>query len=196
MSNRIATINRKTNETEIKLSIDLDGDGESEIVTGIGFFDHMLTQIARHGLLHLSIQASGDLHIDDHHTVEDVGIALGTAIKEAIGDKRGITRYGHAIVPMDEALVLVALDFSGRGLFTPDLTFTSNKIGTFDVQLVEEFFQAVAANAGITLHIRQITGSNSHHIAEGAFKAFGRSLATAVAVNPRITGIPSSKGTL
>jgi len=196
MSKRTATFNRKTNETNITISINLDGDGESEIVTGIGFFDHMLTQIARHGLLHLSIQASGDLHIDDHHTVEDVGIALGTAIKQAVGDKKGITRYGHSIVPMDEALVLSSLDFSGRGLFTPDLNFSTDKIGAFDTQLIVEFFQAIAANAGITLHIRQLAGSNSHHVAEAAFKSFGRSLADAVAINPRVSGIPSSKGAL
>jgi imidazoleglycerol-phosphate dehydratase len=196
MSKRTAAVTRKTNETAITIAIDLDGDGESEIVTGIGFFDHMLTQIARHGLLHLSIKATGDLHIDDHHTVEDVGIALGTVIKEAIGSKSGITRYGHAIVPMDEALVLCALDFSGRGLFTTDITFTAEKIGTFDTQLVVEFFQAVAANAGITIHIKQLAGSNAHHVAEGAFKAFGRSLAEAMSFDPRVKGIPSSKGSL
>ena len=196
MSKRIATINRKTSETEIAITVDIDGDGESEIITGVGFFDHMLTQIARHGLLHLSIQATGDLYIDDHHTVEDVGIALGSAIKTAIGDKKGIARYGHAFVPMDEALVLCALDFSGRGLFTPDLTFSNDKIGSFDTALVVEFFQAVAANAEITLHIRQITGSNSHHVAEAAFKAFGRALAQAAAIDLRVKGIPSSKGAL
>jgi imidazoleglycerol-phosphate dehydratase len=196
MNKRSGTVNRKTKETAIAITVDLDGDGESEIVTGIGFFDHMLTQIARHGLLHLSIQASGDLHIDDHHTVEDVGIALGTAIKDAVADKQGITRYGHSIVPMDEALVMTALDFSGRGLFVPALSFSSDKIGAFDTQLVTEFFQAVAANAGITLHIREITGNNSHHVAEAAFKSFGRALGQAVAIDPRVKGVPSSKGTL
>jgi imidazoleglycerol-phosphate dehydratase len=196
MSKRTASISRKTSETDIAVAIDLDGDGESEIVTGVGFFDHMLTQIARHGLIHLSVTASGDLHIDDHHTVEDVGISLGSAIRQAIGDKRGITRYGQSVVPMDEALVLCALDFSGRGLFTADLTLGSEKIGMFDTELVKEFFQAVAANAGITLHIKQIAGSNSHHIVEAAFKAFGRALRQAVKTDPRVTGIPSSKGAL
>jgi imidazoleglycerol-phosphate dehydratase len=196
MSNRNATVNRKTSETEISVRLDLDGSGESEILTGVGFFDHMLTQIARHGLLHLAVSAIGDHHIDDHHTVEDVGIAFGTALQEAIRDKQGITRYGHAIVPMDEALILCAVDFSGRGLFVEQLALKSGKIGTFDVELVPEFFQAVAANAKMTVHIQQFAGNNTHHIIEGAFKAFGRALAAAVAIDPRIKGIPSSKGTL
>jgi len=194
---RIATIRRTTNETDITLRLDLDGDGASEIATGVGFFDHMLTHIARHGLLSLMVQAIGDTHIDDHHTVEDIGIALGAALREAVGDKRGITRYGDAAVPMDETLVLCALDFSGRGAFYTDLTFPDTRIGpTFASELVEEFFHAVARNAGMTLHLRLLTGKNAHHIAEGAFKAFGRALAEAVRFDPRVTGIPSTKGVL
>ncbi len=193
---RKAEISRKTGETNIRVKLELDSDGSSEIVTGVGFFDHMLTQIARHGLLHLTIQAQGDLHIDDHHTVEDVGIALGTALKEAIGDKAGITRYGHSLLPMDEALVLCALDFSGRGFLAFDLSFGSPKIGTFDSELVLEFFRAVAMNAGLTLHLKQLAGTNAHHIAEAAFKAFGRALEMAVRRDDRIAGVPSSKGML
>lgn len=194
---RTATIERRTSETQIRLTVDLDGTGQSEIVTGVGFFDHMLTQIARHGLLTLSIAAEGDLHIDDHHTVEDVGIALGSALKQAVGDKSGIARYGHAIVPMDEALVLCALDFSGRGHLEADLHFPSPKIGTFDTELVVEFFRAVAINGGITLHLRHMAGANSHHICEGAFKAFGRALDMATKHDGRLTDVvPSSKGVL
>ncbi|BDI28474.1 imidazoleglycerol-phosphate dehydratase [Capsulimonas corticalis] len=193
---RTAVVARKTRETDIQLSVTLDGDGESEIVTGVGFFDHMLTHIARHGLLHLTVQAEGDLHIDDHHTVEDIGIALGTALREASGDKKGIVRYGHAVVPMDEALVTCALDWSGRGLLVSDFAFPSDKIGTFDTELVAEFFRAVAANAGLTLHFEQRRGSNSHHIAEAAFKAFGRALDAAKRHDARVQGIPSTKGSL
>ena len=193
---RQAEITRKTSETDITLSVTLDGDGGSEIVTGVGFFDHMLTHVARHGLLHLSLQAAGDLHIDDHHTVEDVGIALGQALREAVGDKAGIARYGHALVPMDEALVSCALDWSGRGLLVDDFQFTAPKIGTFDTELVPEFFRAVAHNAGLTLHFEQRRGRNAHHIAEAAFKAFGRALDMAKRRDDRITGIPSTKGIL
>ncbi len=193
---RLASLTRRTQETDITLIVNLDGDGKSEIVTGVGFFDHMLTHVARHGLLHLTVQASGDLHIDDHHTVEDVGIALGQALREAIGDKAGITRYGQAIVPMDETLIVCALDWSGRGLFVSDLTFPSSKIGTFDTDLVNEFFQAVATNAGLTLHLEQRRGKNAHHIAEAAFKAFGRALDMAKRHDDRIQGIPSTKGVL
>jgi imidazoleglycerol-phosphate dehydratase len=196
VATRSASVARKTSETDISLTVHLDGNGDSEIFTGVGFFDHMLTQIARHGLLRLSLNATGDLHIDDHHTVEDVGIALGIAIKDALGDKAGITRYGHSVVPMDEALVLCALDFSGRGMFVSDLAFSSPKIGTFDTELTVEFFRAIAHNAGMTLHIRQLAGTNAHHITEAAFKAFGRALATAVRIDPRISGVPSSKGSL
>jgi len=193
---RQATIARKTKETDISLTVDLDGDGESEIVTGVGFFDHMLTHIARHGLLHLTVKAAGDLHIDDHHTVEDVGIALGQALKDASGDKRGIVRYGNAIMPMDEALVSCALDWSGRGILVSDFDFRSPKIGTFDTDLVAEFFRAVAANAGITLHFEQRRGENAHHIAEAAFKAFGRAFDMAKRHDDRVKGIPSTKGSL
>ncbi len=193
---RVAEIARQTSETDIALRVDLDGDGASEIVTGVGFFDHMLTHVARHGLLHLSIRAQGDLHIDDHHTVEDVGIALGQALKEAVGDKAGIRRYGDAAVPMDEALVLCALDWSGRGLLVDDFQFDAPKIGTFDTELVAEFFRAVAANAGLTLHFEQRRGRNAHHVAEAAFKAFGRALDMAKRHDERIVGIPSTKGTL
>ena len=166
---RRATLTRRTSETEITLAVSLDGDGSSEILTGVGFFDHMLTHVARHGLLHLTVQASGDLHIDDHHTVEDIGIALGTALREAVGDKAGLVRYGQALVPMDEALVSCALDWSGRGLLVQDFSFAAPKIGTFDTELVAEFFRAVAANAGFTLHFEQRRGANAHHVAEAAF---------------------------
>ncbi|HEX5322705.1 MAG TPA: imidazoleglycerol-phosphate dehydratase HisB [Capsulimonadaceae bacterium] len=193
---REARVERKTGETNIRIKLALDGDGSSEIVTGVGFFDHMLTQVARHGLLHLTVRAEGDLHIDDHHTVEDVGIALGTALKEAVGDKAGITRYGHSLLPMDEALVLCALDFSGRGFLAFELSFESPKIGTFDSELVLEFFRAVAMNAGLTLHLKQLAGANAHHIAEAAFKAFGRALEMATRRDARIAGVPSSKGLL
>ena len=193
---RQAALTRRTSETDIALSVSLDGDGGSEVVTGVGFFDHMLTHVARHGLLHLSIKATGDLHIDDHHTVEDVGIALGQTLREAVGDKVGIARYGHALVPMDEALVSCALDWSGRGLLVHDFAFAAPKIGTFDTELVAEFFRAVAANAGLTLHFEQHRGTNAHHIAEAAFKAFGRALDTAKQRDERVLGIPSTKGTL
>lgn len=196
-SGRTSTVRRATSETDISLSLNLDGDGASEIKTGVGFFDHMLTHIARHGLLSLTVSAAGDTYIDDHHTVEDVGIALGQALREAVGDKRGIARYGDATVPMDETLVLCALDFSGRGAFYTNLQFPDTRIGpTFASELVEEFFHAVARNAGMTLHIRTLAGTNAHHIAEGAFKAFGRALAMAVRHDPRVTGIPSTKGVL
>lgn len=196
MSERQAHIERQTNETQISLHVDLDGDGSSEILTGVGFFDHMLTHVARHGLLHLTVQASGDLHIDDHHTVEDVGIALGQALREAAGDKAGIARYGHALLPMDESLVSCALDWSGRGLLADDFQFPSPKIGTFDTELVPEFFRAVASQAGLTLHFEQRRGRNAHHIAEAAFKAFGRALDMAKKRDERVGGIPSTKGIL
>jgi imidazoleglycerol-phosphate dehydratase len=193
---RTASIQRATSETAIDLSINLDGQGTSTLTTGVGFFEHMLTQIARHGLVDLTINASGDLHIDDHHTVEDVGIVLGMALREALGDKSGIARYGDATVPMDEALVLCALDFSGRGQAYIDLDIRDSRIGTFATELVEEFFHAVARNAGMTLHIRSLAGNNAHHVVEGAFKAFGRALRMAIANDPRVVGIPSTKGSL
>ena len=193
---RTASIQRATSETAIDLSINLDGQGTSTLTTGVGFFEHMLTQIARHGLIDMTINASGDLHIDDHHTVEDVGIVLGMALREALGDKSGIARYGDATVPMDEALVLCALDFSGRGQAYIDLDIRDSRIGTFATELVEEFFHAVARNAGMTLHIRSLAGKNAHHVVEGAFKAFGRALRMAIANDPRVVGIPSTKGSL
>ncbi len=193
---REAKVTRQTSETNIALTLMLDGDGGSEIVTGAGFFDHMLTHIARHGLLHLTLRADGDLHIDDHHTVEDVGIALGLALRDAVGDKAGLTRYGFSLLPMDEALVSCALDWSGRGLLVHDFAFPSPKIGTFDTELVPEFFRAVAANAGVTLHFEQRRGTNAHHIAEAAFKAFGRALDMAKRLDSRVGGIPSTKGVL
>lgn len=193
---RTASIQRATSETAIDLSINLDGQGTSTLTTGVGFFEHMLTQIARHGLIDMTINASGDLHIDDHHTVEDVGIVLGMALREALGDKSGIARYGDATVPMDEALVLCALDFSGRGQAYIDLDIRDSRIGTFATELVEEFFHAVARNAGMTLHIRSLAGMNAHHVVEGAFKAFGRALRMAIANDPRVVGIPSTKGSL
>lgn len=196
-ASRRAEIRRQTSETAITLSLHLDGDGKSDLQTGVGFFDHMLTHIARHGLLSLAIAATGDLHIDAHHTVEDVGIVLGQALREAVGDKRGLTRYGHAIVPMDESLVLCALDFSGRGGLFFEVAFPTPKIGTFDTELVREFFNAVAQNAGMTLHFQLMAGKNAHHIAEAAFKAFGRALDMATRLDERTRNtIPSTKGVL
>lgn len=193
---RSATISRKTSETDIRLTVDLDGDGSSRIATGVGFFDHMLTHIARHGLLNLTVEAHGDLHIDDHHTVEDVGIALGKALAEALGDRAGITRAGNIAVPMDEALVFCAIDISGRGFLACDLDLPTPMLGDFTTELVPEFFRAVAVNAGWTVHIKQWAGANTHHIIESAFKAFGRATAQAIARDPRVKGIPSTKGVL
>jgi imidazoleglycerol-phosphate dehydratase len=193
---RLASLSRETSETKIVLDLTLDGDGSSSLGTGVGFFDHMLTHVARHGLLTLSIQADGDLHIDDHHTLEDVGIVFGQALRLAVGDKKGMARYGDATVPMDESLVLCALDFSGRGGAHVALDFPDTRIGTFAVELVEEFFHAVAREAGLNLHLRLICGKNAHHIAEAAFKAFGRALRQAIALDARVTGIPSTKGVL
>ncbi|RME48237.1 MAG: imidazoleglycerol-phosphate dehydratase HisB [Chloroflexi bacterium] len=187
---------RKTSETDIRLELNLDGTGQADIQTGVGFFDHMLTLMSAHGLFDLTLRAEGDTHIDDHHTVEDVGIVLGQAIRQALGDKAGIRRYGHALVPMDEALALVALDCSGRGLLAWDVQFTRDKIGTFDTELTEEFVRAVAHNAGITLHVRMLAGHNAHHVAEAIFKALGQALRQAVALDPRREGIPSTKGRL
>jgi imidazoleglycerol-phosphate dehydratase len=195
-SPRSAEIRRSTTETEIFLSLVLDGDGTSQFSTGVGFFDHMLTHIARHGLMNLTVEAKGDLHVDDHHTVEDVGIVLGQALRQVVGDKKGMVRYGSATIPMDESLVLCALDFSGRGGLYFELTFPDSRIGTFASELVEEFFRAVAVNAGMTLHFQQLAGRNAHHIAEAAFKAFGRALDAATRLDDRIIGIPSTKGTL
>lgn len=194
---RTAEIIRNTAETKIQLKLELDGTGASEIRTGCGFLDHMLTLFAKHGRFDLMINCDGDTWVDDHHTVEDVGIALGQAFSEALGEKRGINRYGSQILPMDESLVLCAVDLSGRAYLGYELPIPSQKIGTFDSELVEEFWLGFIRNAQATLHIRLITGSNSHHIAEGAFKAAGRALRTAVAVDAAFSNeIPSTKGVL
>ena len=194
---RQATINRKTAETEITVEIDLDGTGSYDNKTGVGFFDHMLDQLARHALIDMKVRATGDLHIDDHHTVEDTGIALGQALREALGNKRGIRRYGECHLPMDEAQVRCALDLSGRAFLVWNVDFPTPKIGTFDTELVREFFTAFAGNGGITLHVDRLHGFNSHHIAEAAFKAVARSLRDAVETDPRkADAIPSTKGAL
>jgi imidazoleglycerol-phosphate dehydratase len=194
---RQAEVTRNTAETQITIKINLDGTGKSSLSTGIGFFDHMLDQIARHGLIDLDIQARGDLHIDGHHTVEDVGITLGQAMAKAVGDKKGIRRYGHAYVPLDEALSRVVVDFSGRPGLDMHVPFKSGMIGTFDTQLTYEFFQGFVNHAFITLHIDNLKGENSHHQAETVFKAFGRALRAALEIDPRAAGaIPSTKGCL
>lgn len=194
--NRIASIKRNTYETRIKISLDIDGSGVNDINTGVGFFDHMLTHISKHGFLDLNIDCEGDLDVDCHHTVEDVGIVLGKCFAEALGDKEGIRRYGYAIVPMDEALVLCALDFSGRSYLNFDGKFTAPSIGLFDLEMVEEFFRAVADNCGMTLHIKVLDGRNNHHIAEAMFKAFGKAVDMAVSIDDRIDGVLSTKGML
>jgi len=197
MTQRTAEVRRDTKETQIFVRINLDGTGQSELSTGIGFFDHMLDQIARHGLIDLHIQATGDLHIDGHHTVEDVGIALGQAVAIAVGDKKGIRRYGHAYVPLDEALSRVVVDFSGRPGLEMHVPFKSGMIGHFDSQLAFEFFQGFVNHAFVTLHIDNLRGENAHHQAETVFKAFGRALRDALELDPRALGvIPSTKGTL
>lgn len=194
---RSAKINRNTLETQISVSINLDGSGVSKFDTGLGFLDHMLDQIARHGMMDIEVNANGDLHIDAHHTVEDIGITLGQAFAQAIGDKKGIRRYGHAYVPLDEALSRVALDISGRPGLSFDCNFTRAAIGNFDVDLVHEFFQGFVNHANVTLHIDNLKGHNAHHQAETIFKAFGRALRMAVELDPRMTGItPSTKGSL
>jgi imidazoleglycerol-phosphate dehydratase len=194
---RIAEITRNTAETRIRVKINLDGTGQARLSTGIGFFDHMLDQIARHGLIDLDIEADGDLHIDGHHTVEDVGITLGQAFHQAVGDKKGIRRYGHAYVPLDEALSRVVVDFSGRPGLVMDVPFKSGMIGTFDTQLAHEFFQGFVNHAFVTLHIDNLKGENAHHQAETVFKAFARALRSALERDPRAAGmIPSTKGSL
>jgi imidazoleglycerol-phosphate dehydratase len=195
--NRVADIQRNTKETQIRVRVDLDGTGEATLSTGIGFFDHMLDQIARHGLFDLTIEAKGDLHIDGHHTVEDVGITLGMAVAQAVGDKKGLTRYGHAYVPLDEALSRVVVDFSGRPGLEMDVPFRSGMVGGFDTQLAHEFFQGFANHALVTLHIDNLKGQNAHHQCETVFKAFARALRMALAVDPRAANqIPSTKGSL
>ena len=194
---RKATVKRKTKETEVEVSIDLDGEGRSSIETGIGFLDHMLDLLARHSRIDITVKAKGDLHIDDHHTAEDTGIALGQAVKQALGDMKGITRYADVHVPMDEALTRVAIDISGRPFLVFKAEFVRDKVGSFDTELVQEWFQAFAMNSGITLHAETLYGSNDHHIAESCFKGLARALRAAVAIDPRAKGeVPSTKGTL
>ncbi|WP_417067929.1 imidazoleglycerol-phosphate dehydratase HisB [Niveibacterium terrae] len=194
---RQADITRNTLETRIRVRLDLDGSGQASLATGIGFFDHMLDQIARHGLIDLTVEAQGDLHVDGHHTVEDVGIALGQALAQALGDKRGLTRYGHAYVPLDEALSRAVVDLSGRPGLVFECVFTAAAIGELDTQLVYEFFQGFVNHAGVSLHLDNLRGRNAHHQCETLFKAFGRALRMATTPDPRAAGsIPSTKGTL
>ena len=194
---RQAEIIRKTGETDIRILLNADGTGEREISTGVGFLDHMLELFARHGRFDLKVACAGDTRVDDHHTTEDIGIALGLALDKALGDRKGITRYGQTILPMDESLILSAVDLSGRGLLAYDLQIPTEKVGTFDTELTEEFFRALAHNARMTLHLRQLAGSNSHHIIEGAFKSVARSLRAAVKIDPEYAEeIPSTKGVL
>ncbi len=193
---RSARVNRTTNETDISISLSIDGSGQAKIATGVGFLDHMLTLWAVHGLFDLEIQAQGDLHVDYHHTVEDVGIGLGMAISRAMKDLKGINRYGLKVIPMEESLCEVALDFCNRPFFVFNCSFPTEKIGAFDTELVEEFLRAVVVNSGITLHVNVRYGKNSHHIAEAIFKAFGRALNQATGINPNTEGVPSSKGML
>lgn len=194
---RTAQVERNTSETQIRVRINLDGTGVAKLATGIGFFDHMLDQIARHGLIDLDIEAKGDLHIDGHHTVEDVGITLGQAVAQAVGDKRGLVRYGHAYVPLDEALSRVVIDFSGRPGLHMFVPFKSGMVGAFDTQLAFEFFQGFANHAGVTLHIDNLRGENAHHQAETVFKAFARALRMALGLDPRAAHlVPSTKGSL
>ena len=194
---RKARITRKTAETDISVDLDIDGTGQSDCQTGIGFFDHMLDQLARHSLIDLKLRAKGDLHIDDHHSVEDSGIALGQALAKALGDKRGIRRYGSCLLPMDDALVRASLDLSGRPYLVWNVAMPTPKIGAFDTELVREFFQALSTHAGITLHVDALHGLNSHHIAEAAFKSVARALRAAVETDPRMAdAIPSTKGAL
>jgi imidazoleglycerol-phosphate dehydratase len=193
---RTAFVQRNTLETQVSVRVDLDGTGKSKLATGIGFLDHMLDQIARHGLIDLEVEAKGDLHIDAHHTVEDIGITLGQALGQAFGDKKGLRRYGHAYVPLDEALARAVVDLSGRPGLVFEVPFTRPTIGEFDVDLVREFFQGLVNHAAITIHIDGLRGDNSHHQAETVFKAFARALRMAVEPDPRASGVPSTKGSL
>ncbi len=193
---RKAEINRKTNETKIHIMIDLDGTGEAEVNTGIGFFDHMLTLFARHGFFDLTVQVKGDLNVDCHHTVEDTGIALGEAIRDAVGNKKGIRRYGHCVLPMDEVLSLCAIDLSGRPYYCSDAVFTTDRIGSFDTEMIREFFYAVSYSAGMNLHFCMLRSGNNHHMAEAMFKSFAKSLDEAVSYDQRIEDVLSTKGTL
>lgn len=196
MNKRIASEKRVTKETDIELKIDLDGTGNNNISTGIGFFDHMLDGFARHGFMDLSVKVTGDTEVDDHHTIEDTGIVLGKALNAALGDKRGIRRFGNAVIPMDDALVMVTVDISGRPYLSFNLDFPTEMIGGMHAEMVREFFYAVSYSFGINLHVNMISGQNSHHIAEAAFKAFGRALDEAVSIDERIEGVLSTKGSL
>ncbi len=197
MAGRIAYIERKTNETDIKLELHIDGTGQTKIDTGIGFFDHMLNSFARHGFFDLKAIVKGDLYVDSHHTIEDTGIALGEAIKKAVGDKKGIKRYGQRLLPMDETLVMCAVDLSGRPYLCFDMDFTVDQVGYFDTEMVKEFFYAVSYSSGMNLHIKQINGSNNHHLIEAAFKAFAKALDEATQIDPRMKdAVLSTKGTL
>lgn len=193
---RKAEVERKTKETQIKVTLNLDGTGESSISTGVGFFDHMLTALSKHSLIDMTVQAKGDLEIDPHHTVEDVGIVIGKALDKALGDKAGILRFGWAVVPMDEALVLSSIDISGRGMLCYDVDIEQEKIGALDTVLISEFFEGLARNAGITLHIRKLAGADPHHTAEAVFKSFAKALSMAVSTSDKIQGVPSTKGVL
>lgn len=189
-------VKRSTSETGIDLSINLDGSGTSQVDSGVPFLNHMLDLLARHALVDLTLRAEGDTEVDDHHTVEDIGICLGHSIKQALGDKKGVARYGHAVVPMDEALVLVAIDLSGRSCLAYEVNLTSPRVGSFDTELVEEFLRALVTNSGLTMHVKMLAGKNVHHIIEAIFKGLGRALRAACALDPRETGIPSTKGML
>ena len=193
---RRATVTRRTAETRIEASLDLDGTGRCEAATGVGFLDHMLDQIARHAMVDLTLRAEGDRHVDDHHTVEDSGIALGQCLREALGDKRGIRRYGDCLLPMDDALVRAALDLSGRPWLAWEVPIPAAKVGTFDTELAREFFQALSSHGGITLHVDGLRGINAHHVVEAAFKAVARALRVAIEPDPRREGVPSTKGSL
>ena len=196
MESRIAVCTRKTKETDIRISLNLDGGGNTKIQTGIGFFDHMLEGFARHGLFDLEIEVIGDLQVDTHHTVEDVGIVLGQAIAKALGDKKGIKRYGSFILPMDETLAICAIDLSGRPYLNFDMKFTTDRVGMFDTEMVKEFFYAISYSAKMNLHLKQMAGDNNHHLIESAFKSFARALDSAVRTDDRICGVLSAKGTL
>lgn len=193
---RCAAINRKTAETQVAVNVNLDGEGKCDIATGIGFLDHMLTLLAKHGFMDLTVKAKGDLEVDSHHSVEDIGIVLGEALKEALGDKRGIHRYGNCFIPMDETLAQVCLDFSGRPFLVFDAVIPKVTLGNYDTEMTKEFFRALAMHCGLTLHIRVLYGSNVHHIIEAIFKAFARAMAEAVASDARVKGVMSSKGVL
>lgn len=196
MAERKAHIERSTQETHVKLTLNLDGSGVGKVETGIGFLDHMLGLLARHGLLDLELTATGDIHVDGHHTTEDVGIVLGQALREALGDRNGITRFGNALVPMDDSLAQVAIDLGGRSVCVFNAGFPSSKIGEFDTELIPEFFRAVATHAGMNLHVNVPYGTNSHHVSEAVFKAFARALEMATRIHPRVQGVPSTKGVI